>query len=136
MNHPRYKLRWDWHLRNFLTALIPGAAMYIFIKAVEFFLDPTLLPDILDVDGDLIKKKPLDKLQSNQPGSDTTTIASEKEVASDVLRETQARLQSLEEDVKRLKSEKAISTDITGRIQKALLIAQRITRNNADTLSD
>ena len=32
----QYKLRWDWHLRQFLLALLPPTALWLFLKAVEY----------------------------------------------------------------------------------------------------
>lgn len=35
LQHARYRLRWDWHLRNFLTALIPPAVLLIVLRLAE-----------------------------------------------------------------------------------------------------
>lgn len=35
----RYKLRWDWHLRNLLYALIPPATLYLILRFVEWRFD-------------------------------------------------------------------------------------------------
>jgi len=35
----RRRLKWDWHLRNFLYALLPAAAIFLFCEAVEYRYD-------------------------------------------------------------------------------------------------
>ncbi len=38
LQHPKFRRRWDWHLRNFIYALLPPAAAYVYVKAIEWGL--------------------------------------------------------------------------------------------------
>jgi hypothetical protein len=40
LRRARYRLRWDWHLRNFIYALMPATFLFLFLKGVEWsFVD-------------------------------------------------------------------------------------------------
>jgi hypothetical protein len=36
LRKPRYRLRWDWHLRNLIYALLPGSGIFAFVKWIEW----------------------------------------------------------------------------------------------------
>jgi hypothetical protein len=38
LRRARYRLRWDWHLRNFIYALMPAGFLFLFLKGVEWSL--------------------------------------------------------------------------------------------------
>lgn len=107
LRHPRYKLRWDWHLRNFLTALIPPAAMLLFYKIVALFGDSGLeLYDARFEGVDPVTGE-IRTLESRATANLPTEISSREELITLLVKPMQDRLHQLEDEIKRLKARSA-----------------------------
>ncbi|KAI0563423.1 hypothetical protein FGB62_40g142 [Gracilaria domingensis] len=140
MRHPRYKLRWDWHLRNFLTALIPPAAMLVFFKLVALLDKPHIQLYETRFEG----KDPITGKYSvlPSPGGDSSPDRPSQPVEEEELhvflrKLMQDRLKPLEEELKRLElltneliRKTTEKTDGSARIEEARQISKGMMHAN------
>lgn len=108
LQQPRYRLRWDWHLRNLLTAMVPPACLYLGLKAVEWRFGGE----------DEVHRRLFGRREDAAEGADSTTREAElqqtgesgqAELAGEprgLLLRIERRLQALEAEFERLKRER------------------------------
>lgn len=141
LRHPRYKLRWDWHLRNFLTALIPPGAMLIFYKIVSMFGDSALeLYDARFEGMDPITGK-IRGPSTPEPGATAdlpTEITSREELITLLQKPMQERLRQLEDEIERLKARATAQeqkleakAEFSNRVERARQLSKRMVRSGS-----
>ncbi|CAN8062368.1 unnamed protein product [Agarophyton chilense] len=146
MRQPRYKLRWDWHLRNFLTALVPPAAMFVFFKLVALLDNPEIQLYETQFEGkDPITGK-ISTVQSpskDHPLEQRTEHVQKEELHIFLQKILKDRLKPIEEELERLQSLMAESIRVASeseekskRIEKARQHSKKMIRSEVKKNAD
>lgn len=92
------KLRWDWHLRNFVMALIPPAVLFAFLTILEHTIGKTPEADLLRTEslaGETHRNEKDEEVEGDAPSS----------LLFHAHRTFEQRLMKLEEEIRLLRTE-------------------------------